>query len=101
VPREVPRRVLIYEHWWTIPKESKACKVLPVLQEQRRPPSDHNTNECCKYDKDGNPIAKATGKPLESKKPFKKGGNKQMAFLMASIKSLVKKGIKKAAKSKK
>jgi hypothetical protein len=43
----------------------------------------------------------AVGEPSEAKKPFKKGGNKQMAYLMATIKSLVKKGLKKAANSKK
>jgi hypothetical protein len=30
-----------------------------------------------------------------------KGGNKQMAYLMAAIESLVKKGLKKAMKGKK
>jgi hypothetical protein len=35
------------------------------------------------------------------KKPFKKGGNKQMAYLTATVESLIKKGLKKAMKSKK
>jgi hypothetical protein len=39
--------------------------------------------------------------PSNTKKPFKKGGDKQMAYLMAAIETLVKKGLKKAAKSKK
>jgi hypothetical protein len=43
----------------------------------------------------------AAGKPSEAKKLFKKGGHKQMAYLTATIESLVKKGLKKAAKSKK
>jgi hypothetical protein len=46
-------------------------------------------------------MAAAVGKPFEAKKPFKKEGHKQMAYLTATIKSLVKKGLKKAAKSKK
>jgi hypothetical protein len=61
----------------------------------------HNTKECCKYSKDGNPVAAAAGKPSEAKKPFKKGCDKQMAYLTATIQSLVKKGLKKTAKSKK
>jgi hypothetical protein len=40
-------------------------------------------------------------KPSDAKKPFKKGGNKQMAYLTATIESLMKKGLKKAMKSKK
>jgi hypothetical protein len=41
----------------------------------------HNTNKCCKHNEEGNPVAVATGKPFEAKKPFKKGGNIQMAYL--------------------
>jgi hypothetical protein len=41
------------------------------------------------------------GKPVNAKKPAKKGGNQQMAYLMAAVESLVKKGLKKAMKSKK
>jgi hypothetical protein len=40
-------------------------------------------------------------KPTDAKKPFKKGGNKQMAYLTATVESLMKKGLKKAMKSKK
>jgi hypothetical protein len=43
----------------------------------------------------------AAHKPSDAKKPFKNGGDKQMAYLMATIESLMKKGIKKAMKSKK
>jgi hypothetical protein len=42
----------------------------------------------------------ATLKPSDAKKPFKKEGNKQMAYLTAAVKSLVKKRLKKAIKSK-
>jgi hypothetical protein len=41
------------------------------------------------------------GKPANAKKPAKKGGNKQMAYLTATVESLVKKGVKKAMKGKK
>jgi hypothetical protein len=40
-------------------------------------------------------------KPAEAKKLSKKGGDKQMAYLSATIKTLVKKGLKKAMKGKK
>jgi hypothetical protein len=46
-------------------------------------------------------MAASAGKPFNSKKPYKKGSNKQPAYLTAAVKSLVKKGLKKAAKSKK
>ncbi len=38
---------------------------------------------------------------MNAKKPAKKGGNQQMAYLTAAVESLVKKGLKKAMKSKK
>ncbi len=40
-------------------------------------------------------------KPTEAKKPAKKGGDKQMAYLSATVETLVKKGLKKAMKGKK
>jgi hypothetical protein len=47
----------------------------------------------------GNPIAAAAHKPSDAKKPFKKRGDKQMAYLTATVKSSMKKGLKKAMKS--
>ncbi len=41
------------------------------------------------------------GKPANAKKPAKKGGDKQMAYLTAIVESIVKKGLKKAMKGKK
>ncbi len=38
---------------------------------------------------------------MNAKKLAKKGGNQQMAYLTAAVESLVKKGLKKAMKSKK
>ncbi len=60
----------------------------------------HNTNQCCNYNKDTNPVATDTGEPFDSKKPYKKGGHKQLAYLTVPVESLVKKGLKKAANSK-
>jgi hypothetical protein len=41
------------------------------------------------------------GKPTDAKKPAKKGGDKQMAYMTATVETLVKKGLKKAMKGKK
>ncbi len=49
----------------------------------------------------GNPISLFQTKPAEAKNPAKKGGNKQMAYLSASVETLVKKGLKETIKSKK
>jgi hypothetical protein len=38
---------------------------------------------------------------MNAKKPAKKGGNHQMAYLTAAVASIVKKGLKNAMKSKK
>ena len=63
----------------------------------------HNTKECVKYNKDhGKAVAASTKKPYK-KKPYKKHGgrdDKQMAYLQDTTKSLVKKGLKKAAKKR-
>ncbi len=40
-------------------------------------------------------------KPINAKKPAKKGGDKQMAYLLATVETLVKKGLKKAMNGKK
>ncbi len=58
-----------------------------------------NTSDCHCYDKDGKPLGAATGKPFNSKKPYKKlGGNKQMAFMQTMFEAYAK--AKKASKSK-
>jgi hypothetical protein len=49
----------------------------------------------------GNPISLFQTKPTEAKKPAKKGGDKQMAYLLATVDTLVKKRLKKAMKGKK
>jgi hypothetical protein len=61
----------------------------------------HNTKECRRYNGNGNPVSLFQGKPADARKPTKKGGNKQMTYLRATIESLVKKGLKKAMKIKK
>jgi hypothetical protein len=46
-------------------------------------------------------VSSFQSKPVNAKKPAKKGGDQQMAYLTAAVESLVKKGLKKAMKSKK
>jgi hypothetical protein len=46
-------------------------------------------------------MAAFAGKTFNSKNPYKKGGNMQPAYQTAAVKSLVKKGLRKSAKSKK
>ncbi len=49
----------------------------------------------------GNPVSLFQTKPVEAKKPAKKGVDKQMAYLLAPIETLVRKGLEKAMKGKK
>jgi hypothetical protein len=49
----------------------------------------------------GNSISLFQTKPAKAKKPSKKRGNKKMAYLSATVETLVKKGLKKAMKGKK
>jgi hypothetical protein len=84
-----------------VPKKAKPTKFCQHCKNKGSPHLTHNTKECCRYDKDGNPVAVAALKHTDAKKPFKKGGDKQMAYLTATIESLIKKGLKKAMKSKK
>jgi hypothetical protein len=84
-----------------IPKKAKPTKFCQHCKNRGRPHLTHHTKECRRYYKDSNPVAAAALKPTDAKKPFKKGGNKQMAYLTATVESLMKKGLKKAMKSKK
>jgi hypothetical protein len=45
----------------------------------------YNTKECRRYDTNGNPVSLFHGKPVNAKKPAKKGGNQQMAYLTAAV----------------
>jgi hypothetical protein len=83
-------------------KKARSAKFCQHCKNNGGPYTSHNTKECHKYDKDGKAVA-ATGKKPREKKPYKKdgGGNdKQLAYLTDAIESLVKRGLKKAAKKK-
>jgi hypothetical protein len=84
-----------------VPKKGKPNKFCQHCKAKGGPHLTHNTKECCKYNGMGNPMAAAARKPGDAKQPSKKGGNKQMAYLTATVETLMKKGLKKAMKSKK
>jgi hypothetical protein len=65
------------------------------------PYQTHNTNYCCRFDKDGKEVGN-THKPFDpAKKPWKKSGgdSRQMAYLTKKLEKLKKK--LKKSKSKK
>ncbi len=84
-----------------VPKKAKPSKFCQHCKARGGPHLTHNTKECCRYNGNGNPISSFQTKPVNAKKPAKRGDNQQMAYLMATVDSLVKKGLKKAMKGKK
>ncbi len=84
-----------------VPKKGKPSKFCQHCKAKGGPHLTHNTKECRRYNGMVNPVSSFQTKPAEAKKPTKKGGNKQMAYLLATIETLVKKGLKKAMKGKK
>jgi hypothetical protein len=84
-----------------VPKKARPSKFCQHCKAKGGPHLTHNTKECRRYDGNGNPVSAFRGKPKNTKKPAKKGGNQQMAYLTDAVESLVKKGLKKAMKSKK
>jgi hypothetical protein len=84
-----------------VPKKARPSKFCRHCKAKGGPHLTHNTKECRRYNGNRNPVSSFQGKPLNAKKPTKKGGNQQMAYLTAAVESLVKKGLKKAMKGKK
>ncbi len=84
-----------------VPKKGKPSKFCQHCKAKGGPHLTHKTKECRRYDGNGNPISLFQTKPAEAKKPTKKGGDKQMAYLLAIIETLVKKGLKKVMKGTK
>jgi hypothetical protein len=84
-----------------VPKRGRSEKFCQRCKAHGRPFMIHNTLDCCCYDSIGKPLEAAAGKPLESKKPYKKsGGDKGMAFMQSMFEAYVK-SQKKAGKFKK
>ncbi len=84
-----------------VPKKGKPSKFCQHCKAKGGPHLTHNTKECHRYDGMGNPISLFQTKPAEAKKPTKKVSVKQMAYLSATVETLVEKGLKKAMKGKK
>jgi hypothetical protein len=82
-------------------KKGKASKFCQHCKAKVGPHLTHNTKECHRYNGMGNPVAMAGHKPSDAKPSSKKGGDKQMAYLTDAVESVMKKGLKKAMKSKK
>jgi hypothetical protein len=84
-----------------VPKKARPSKFCQHCKAKGGPHLTHNTKECRRYDGNGNPVSLFQTKPVNAKKPAKEGGDQQMAYLAATVESLVKKGLKKAMKGKK
>ncbi len=79
-----------------VPKKARPSKFCQHCKAKGGPHLTHNTKECRKYNGNGNPISSLQTKLASAnKKPAKKGGNQQMAYLSATVESLVKKELKK------
>jgi hypothetical protein len=74
-----------------VPKKGKPNKFYQHCKVKGGPHLTHNTKECHRYNGMGNPVAAAACKSGDAKLSSKKGGDKQMAYLMAAVESLIKK----------
>jgi hypothetical protein len=95
-----PKKMASTDSTERVLKKVKTAKFCQHCKNNGGPYTSHNTKECCKYNKDGKAVVAAGKKPYK-KKPYKKeggGNNKQMAYLLEAIESLMKKGLKKAVK---
>jgi hypothetical protein len=84
-----------------VPKKGKPNKFFQHCKAKGGPHLTHKTEECHSYNGMRNPVSSIQTKPTQAEKPAKKGGNEQMAYLLATVETLVKKGLKKAMKGKK
>ncbi len=84
-----------------VPNKARPSKFCQHCKAKGRPHLTHNTKECRRYNGNGTLVSLFQGKPANAKKPTKKGGDKKMAYLTATVESLVKKGLEKAMKGKK
>jgi hypothetical protein len=76
-----------------VQKKDRPSKFCQHCKAKGGPHLTHNIKECRRYNKNGNPVSLFQTKHANAKKLAKKGGNQQMAYLMATVESLVKKGL--------
>jgi hypothetical protein len=74
-----------------VPKKAKPSKFCQHCKAKGGPHLTHNTKECCRNDRNDNPVAAAGCKPGGAKPSSKFGGDKQMAYLTAAVESVMKK----------
>jgi hypothetical protein len=79
-----------------VSKKARPSKFCQHCKAKGGPHLTHYTKECSRYNGNGNPVSSFQGKPANAKKPAKKGGDQQTAYLMAAVESLVKKGLIKS-----
>ncbi len=80
------------------PKKAKTEKFCQRCKTHGGSYNTHNTSECCRYDnKDGKPTRQFGSKPPDKHKPFKKGGEKGLAYTTSMLEAIAK-GQRKAAK---
>jgi hypothetical protein len=69
-----------------VPQKSKPNMFCQNCKAKGGPHLTRNTKECRRYNRTGNPLAAgAAHKPGDAKQLSKKGGNKQMAYLTATV----------------
>jgi hypothetical protein len=78
-----------------VPKKGKPRKFCQHCKAKGKPYLTQNTMECCRYNRMGNPMAATARKSNDAKLSSKKGGDKQMTYLTATVESLIKKGLRK------
>ncbi len=78
------------------PKKAKTEKYCQRCKTHGGAHQTHNANECRRYDKDGKPNGHFGSKTSEKHEPFKKGGEKGLAYMTSMLEAIAK-GQKKAA----
>jgi hypothetical protein len=78
-----------------VPKKGKPNKFCQHCKAKGGPHLTHTTKECCRYDGMGNPLPRPLVSLVMQSRPLKRGGDKQMAYLMAAVESVMKKNLRK------
>jgi hypothetical protein len=72
-----------------VPKKARPSKFCQHCKAKCGPHLTNNTKEWCRYNGKGNLVSLFQTKPANAKKLAKKGGDQQMAYLTATVESLV------------
>jgi hypothetical protein len=74
-----------------VPKKGCSEKFCQHCKAHGGPFQTHNTLDCRRYDSNGKPLDVAAGKPSESKKPYKKSGDKGYGLHAVHVRGLCEK----------